>query len=731
MNFLPVNPDAIPQALRSRDRWVYWRHEPDPKTGKMTKQPHRVGDPKDRHASSTNPKTWATLDYALAGMGNGFTHHGIGYVFHKPKDAVDEDLTFFDFDHVRNPETGEVASWAATEIVAMNSYAEVSPSGTGVHVYAFGGFKGKGLKVEFLDGTKMEAYCRGRYGTITGHSIPGTPADLQVCDVQSFYDRLKHGQIRPAGALTEVDDFPEPEPELGSQPDKSASDVRELLEKFGHSIKAVENPYQGDTEVGVRYTLDACPFDPNHEDSSVFDFPSGPVFFCFHASCKAAGYTWRHVCSKYEYTAPDLSDFAWRHQLIKSDAGKPKALLANAVLTLRHSPEWKGVLGFNEFSLYAVTRKPAPWPQSVVGKNWNDEDDARCAVWLQQNGIQVSSRIAAEAAQTVAKEFPFHPVRSYLSSLVWDGQPRTMQWLATYLGAERSPLNAAIGHRWLISCCARVFQPGCQCDHTLLLEGPQGAGKSSALQILAGDSWFSDHLSDLGSKDSRLELCGRWIIELAEFVSRKSELEKKAFLTTRADCFRAPYERRPQWVPRQCVFAASTNDATPLTDESGSRRYWGLTVGAIDLARLRADRDHLWAEAYQSYLSGEPWWDDFAEFRDALTAEQESRYLPGPNDELILRWLERPVPRVYCENGVSACIEPFDSDREKTTITDVLLHALGKPRHALSRTDQLSVRACLVHAGWKRSRQTKIPGTNRNVRFYIAPQPTMKKLGEE
>jgi hypothetical protein len=86
---------------------------------------------------------------------------------------------------------------------------------------------------------------------------------------------------------------------------------------------------------------------------------------------------------------------------------------------------------------------------------------------------------------------------------------------------------------------------------------------------------------------------------------------------------------------------------------------------------------------------------------------------------------------MYCENGVQACVEPFDSDHEKTTITDVLLHALGKPRHALTRTDQLSVRACLVHAGWKRSRQTKIPGTNRNVRFYIAPQPKIKKLGEE
>ena len=284
---------------------------------------------------------------------------------------------------------------------------------------------------------------------------------------------------------------------------------------------------------------------------------------------------------------------------------------------------------------------------------------------------------------------------------------------------------------------ARVDSPGAKVDHVLLLEGPQGIGKSTTLQILASPEWFSDHLSDLGTKDSRLELCGKWIIELGEFINRRTEYERKQFLTTRWDNFRAPYERRAQWVPRQCVFAATTNNPVPLEDETGGRRYWPVTVGTtgkIDLDALVRDRDQLWAETFALYQQGEPWWDDFVEFREALAEEQESRYQPGPSDDLILEWCECPVAREQWENGTRSPVEPFDSDRTKVTLVDVLLHALGKRRDALTRADQLSVRACLLHAGWRRDRmKTKIHGTSRVVRYYTRPLAKLgeKNLGEE
>jgi predicted P-loop ATPase len=671
--FLPVNPDPIPDAMKAVNRWLYWRAET--KNGRPTKVPYVIGLP-ERHASSTDPATWGTFCDALAGMASSkgsFSYNGLGFAFQ------DSGIVFIDFDHVRNAQTGTILPWATEALAHLDSYTEISPSGNGLHTYTLGKLPGKGAQREFPDGSALEMYDTGRYATVTGHRLADFPQDVRPCDLRKVYALLK--------------------------PAKSGS-VIGLLEKFGLRIASTEDPFQGQTEIGVKYVLDACPFNPDHRDAAVFDFPSGPVFSCLHDSC--TDNDWRAVCHKFGTQVPA--------RLILGTEGKPRAVLHNAVSMLRHSPEWRDVLRFNEFSLYAETNQPAPWPQSIPGKNWTDDDDSRAACWLQQQGVMVNSKVAGEAAQTVARENPFHPVRDYLSGLSWDGKTRLVDFLTTYLGAELSPLSSAIGQRWMISAVARIMQPGCKADHVLLLEGVQGIGKSTALQVLASPPWFTDHLSDLGSKDSRIELHGKWIIELGEFASRRSELERKAFLTACADNFRAPYERRAQWVPRSNVFAATTNDPVPLTDETGGRRYWPVTCGRIDLEALRRDRDQLWAESLALYKAGEPWWDDFAEFREALAVEQESRYQGGPLDELILPWLKNPTPRLF-DNRTDRTELRFDSQDGRVTILDCLVHACGKAQHEITQRDRMAVRDCLRHALWYREKVTRI-SPDHVARFY-------------
>ena len=83
-------------------------------------------------------------------------------------------------------------------------------------------------------------------------------------------------------------------------------------------------------------------------------------------------------------------------------------------------------------------------------------------------------------------------VADYLNSLEWDGYDRLSHWVCNYLGAWETPLNKCFGRKTLLAAVRRVFEPGCKFDHLLVLEGRQGAGKSSAWRILAGDENFSD-----------------------------------------------------------------------------------------------------------------------------------------------------------------------------------------------------------------------------------------------
>jgi putative DNA primase/helicase len=180
--------------------------------------------------------------------------------------------------------------------------------------------------------------------------------------------------------------------------------------------------------------------------------------------------------------------------------------------------------------------------RSTVPFAWTDEQDVLTAAWLQLHGIPVNREIAGQAVQTIAREHPFHPIRDYLNSLVWDGIERIDNWLTLYLGVGPSDYVSAVGGKFLIGAVARVHRPGAKNDTCLILEGSQGALKSTALRTLAGDEFFSDDIADLGSKDSVLQTRGVWIIELAELDSMsKGEVSRvKAFMSRQVDRVRPP-----------------------------------------------------------------------------------------------------------------------------------------------------------------------------------------------
>jgi putative DNA primase/helicase len=86
------------------------------------------------------------------------------------------------------------------------------------------------------------------------------------------------------------------------------------------------------------------------------------------------------------------------------------------------------------------------------------------------------------------------------------------------------------------------------------------------------------------------------------------------------------------------VFVGTTNEATFLNDPTGARRFWPVTVGQIDLEKIREDRDQLWAEAVEAFKAGEPWWlspDEDAELRQAHERYEHE----DPWQGFIVDWL--------------------------------------------------------------------------------------------
>jgi len=212
------------------------------------------------------------------------------------------------------------------------------------------------------------------------------------------------------------------------------------------------------------------------------------------------------------------------------------------------------------------------------------------------------------ATERACEEIRFDPVCDYLAGVRWDGMPRLDEWLCRYCGAESTPLNRAIGRKWMIAGVRRARRPGCKFDCAIVLEGPQGIGKSSVLRVLAGEENFSDQpLLGLKHLEQQEAVQGVWIFELAELAGiRKIEVEStKNFISRTSDNARPAYGHFRRDQPRRCVFGGTTNDSVYLQDVTGNRRFWCVECGEIDLAALRQDRDQLWAEAALAEASEE------------------------------------------------------------------------------------------------------------------------------
>jgi hypothetical protein len=393
--------------------------------------------------------------------------------------------------------------------------------------------------------------------------------------------------------------------------------------------------------------------------------------------------------------APPTADTATFEMLaVDGRSGLPKPSKGNVALIFSNDPRYAGTFRYDLFAskLY------------YAGRLAEDHLDTGFAIDLEYAyGIAVPTAMVTEVVVHAAHQNAYHPVRDYLGKLEHDGVARCERLLLDGFGITYKPEQEAffkkMAVKFLVSAVARVMRPGCEVQAMLVLTGMQGAGKSRGLKALASPEWFLDTSVDIGSKDAVLQIRGKWIFELAEMDSlKKAENTRvKMWVSSAVDSIRPPFGRHTIDIPRETVFAATTNQHRFLTDSTGSRRYMVAHVErTVNIGWITENRDQLWAEAVALYAAGTAWHWTFEEAIE-LQAFNEQYQERDPWDEVIRAGLGRLA-------------------WTDTTAMQVLTTIIGKAADGVTRHDHERVTNALVFMGCIRDGdQFKVPDTLRLV----------------
>lgn len=367
---------------------------------------------------------------------------------------------------------------------------------------------------------------------------------------------------------------------------------------------------------------------------------------------------------------------------------------------------FKHCIKYNEFTGQIEKVKEMPWETKTI--QWQSADTLNIKHWWSRHlDFQVGTVAVDEAVIVHARAHSFNPATDYLNSVTWDGVERLDRMFTTYLGCADNSYVRACAKVLMIGLICRAFEPGCQHDAVVIIEGEQNAGKSSFCHILGGELYGNMGKFSLKDKDTPMKLKGKWLVEIAEIdkVTRQyNSAELKDWITLRKDTYRPPYERYVIDQLRGCVIVGTINPdgAGYLSDVTGNRRFLSITATTIDLDKLREDRDQLFAEAMHQRRNGEK---NFISDPDLLLQAHRESLLRTETDPLV------------------ETIEAWLIENKKYTVTllEVANQCLGLYSIKLTKTEQGRIVRALAQLGYKRGQ-----GHGRAI---YTKQMTLEELG--
>lgn len=423
----------------------------------------------------------------------------------------------------------------------------------------------------------------------------------------------------------------------------------------------------------------------------------------------------------------EFDEDKWQARLELDKAGNVKNTLRNLTLILENDSNLKPLV-FNQLLDGMEIKGDVPWKHP--SKFWRDADDAQLISYVDTHYGTFSARNYDIAVTKVSDDRSYHPIREFIANLpAWDGVERVDTLLIDYLAAEDTPYVRAVTRKTLCAAIKRMLAPGSKFDSMLVLNGPQGVGKSTLIAKLAGE-WFSDslNLSDTKDKTAAEKLQGYWILEIGELAGlRKAEVETlRSFLSRQNDIYRASFGKRATPHLRQCVFFGTTNaESGYLRDTTGNRRFWPVKTpggGAKHSWELtEEDIRQIWAEVLVYVEQGEKLYLD-ASMETLAKAEQREAMESDEREGLVRLYLDTLLPEDWSGmdiferrnflHGSDFGPAQHQGTVKRTSVSsmEIWCECFGKDRSNLRRSDSNEITGILKRIGWQRAEsKVRIP----------------------
>lgn len=391
----------------------------------------------------------------------------------------------------------------------------------------------------------------------------------------------------------------------------------------------------------------------------------------------------------------------WMVMLERDSRGKIKNTQKNITIAIANDSRLKAHIVYDAFKDCIIKTTPMPW-ENVTGyrdPEWSDTDDSSLVVYLAVSyGLEGKSKII-DAVTHIAHQHVVHGPRQYFNELPeWDKTERVDQLAHNFLGAQDTPLNRSIMRKTMCAAYYRMTDNsgmGVKFDQLTVMTGLQGIGKSTFwFKLSIRDNWFADQLPDISNKDIFLKCRGHIFCEVGEMVNyaKASPADYKAWLSSKVDEYRAPYDRINKSHPRQYVLVGSGNVDNFLRGDDGNRRFWVISCAQTKEEKAAIKMSvftdmtpeyiaKVWAEVkYRCEVEQEPLTltRELAEEADRMQ-EQKNEVNEDPMRGMIQAFIVRAIPtdwdkytpqekQRYIQTGIARYSDTVFTLTHRTTI---------------------------------------------------------------